>query len=337
MFMTGNSRKSIAVAILLAASIASAQTPPSRTAALGSELDSLEARYRRAAETTGILSRRADSLAAQIQQRKIRKSSNLLSERALADELRRSQELANRLQAAQQIQAVQLDSLIQKAEYTLKVLNSEVTSLTVQLSVAKMYGDANQQKDLTAALREAYRLRQHCQALLKNAPAPAPLIEVRVHPHDSPETLAEKSDFLLDQADRLHRNAKQAEDRSNELRQEASVRERMADFVQDLRVFDPSAETPRAAGEAGVLTAAAPAEGLGQRTDFKEGMINPSQAVLTAQDFWPAAATQLSDHELRKWIARLEGQRRRWMAQADSLTQRSLEIRKLISSQPDER
>lgn len=327
--------KHLLVAILLIGAIVSAQTPSRQ--ALRSQLDSLEVRYQQASTTSGNLSRRADSLAAVVQQRKSKKSTNLLSDRALADELRRAQNLANQLQTARQVQAVQLDSLIRKAEQTLKILNGEVTRLTVQFSAAKLNGNRVLQKNLAEELRETTQLRQRCQTLLQNVPAPAPLIEVRVDPHDPPEVFAQKADFLLDQADRLRRSAAQVEAKSNQLRQEVTMRERLADFVEDLRVFDPTAETPRSVGQSGVLRDKAASTDFNAQPGRVEDIANLSQAVLANDRLWPEDIAQLSDTELRKWITRLESQRRHWLAQADSLSQRAQEIRKSISAKSDDR
>ena len=315
--MTDRIMKKILPAIFLVISIASAQTPLRQKLRTG--LDSLEARYRSASTASARLSRQADSLAAVIQQRKGGKSRSILSDRALADELRRSQELANDLQAARQIEATKLDSLLQKAEQMLKILNDEITRLTVQFSAAKSDGDSAQQKKLAAELREAEQLRQRCQALLQNVPAPAPLLEVRLNPDDSPEALAQKADFLLDQSDRLRRNATRAEAKSKHLRQEINMRERLADFVQDLRVFDPGSETPKSVGEAknprGEVVPISSDVNAG-RESFLAGS---SQIVLANEQLWPQDIAQLSDAELKKWISRLESQRRHWAAQADSL------------------
>jgi type IV secretory pathway TrbF-like protein len=328
--MAGRIIKQILAALLLLGSIAAAQAQSIQVPRLRAQLDSLEMRYRSASAASEVLSRQADSLAAVIKKRKSARAVNLLKDRALAEELQRSQTLANNLQTARQLQAVQLDSLIQKAEQTLKILNDEVTQLTLKFSAAKLEGNRDLQNRLATDLREVESLRQRCQTLLQNAPAPAPVIEVRANPDDSPEVLAQKADFLLDQSDRLRRSAAQAERKSKQVRQELTVRERLSDFVQDLRVFDPATETPRTANESATLT-------LDPGTDFNatpERVGFPAgaaQLILVNEQFWPQDIGQLSNADLKRWISRLELQQRQWLMQADSLAQRSKELRKSIS------
>jgi chromatin segregation and condensation protein Rec8/ScpA/Scc1 (kleisin family) len=324
--------KKLALTIFLFGQIAFGQGVSQQE--LTAQLDNYEANYHRANDAAENLSRRADSLAKVIRKRKSDKSRNILSDRALAEELRLSQELAGKLQKAQHFEEVQLDSLIRKAEQTLKILNDEVTRLTIQFSAAKSAGNSAQQKNLAAELREMERLRQRCQTLLKNAPAPAPLMQVIVQPDDSPEQIAQKSDFMLDQADRLRRHAAQAEGKSKQLRQELTMRERLADFVQDLRVFEPAGETPRAAaGVAGQRSNTEPTSVDAAR----ETIANLTPMLIANEQLWPQDPTRLSDTDLKKWVARLESQQRQWIAQADSLARQAQQIKKLINRQPEER
>jgi len=320
------------VGMLLASSLVGAQTGPHRD--LSAQLDSLEARYASAGQVSARLSRQADSLAAVIQKRKSRKSSSFLSDRALADELRRSQELANRLQLAQEAQAAQLDSLIRKSEHTLRILNDEVTRLTIQFSTAKLKGDTTEQQRLARALREASGMRERCLSLLQQAPDSAPLLEVKVDSNESPQVLAQKRDFLLDQADRMRRRATQADQKRRQLHDEASMRERLSDFVQDLRVFDPTGETPRSS-DAGSKSLGTDNSGIIEAAPGRSGDYSSTARVFARGDEWPGNLTQLSDAELRRWMDRLVNQRRRWQAQADSLSQRAADIDRLRAMAKD--
>ena len=325
--------KRISLIILLFGQVAFAQTDTPKE--LIAQLDSYESRYRSASATTEILSRQADSLAKVIQKRKSNNSRSILSDRALAEELRLSQELSGKLQNAQHFEEVQLDSLIRKAEQTLKILNDEVTRLTIQFSAAKSDGNSAQQKNFAGELREVEKLRHRCQTLLKNTPAPAPLMQVMIQPDDSPEAIAQKADFVLDQSDRLRRNAQQTEEKTKQVRQELVMRERLADFVQDLRVFDPSAETAQGVSTSGDQTRSQTGS---PETDVSSGFADraatqPISSLLLVNDtVWPQDISQLSNSDLKKWITHLENQRKYWLAQADSLVKRALDMRNAINS-----
>lgn len=335
--MVTKNMKRISLIALLFVQAAFAQTNSPR--ALISQLDSYESRYHSASAASEILSHQADSLAKVIQKRKSNNSRNILSDRALAEELKLSQELSGKLQNAQHFEEVQLDSLIRKAEQTLKILNDEVTRLTIQFSAAKSNGNSAQQKIFAGELREVEKLRQRCQTLLKNAPAPAPLMQVMIQPDDSPEVIAQKADFVLDQSDRLRRNAMQTEEKTNQMRQELAMRERLADFVQDLRVFDPSSEATQGApatGNRSTSPLGIPETESGAFAD--RAATQPISNLLLANDaVWPQDISQLSNNDLKKWIAYLENQRRYWLAQADSLVKRALDMRNSINGKTKER
>jgi len=329
--------KRISLIALLFGQVAFAQTDSLK--ALISQLDSFESRYRSASAAAEILSRQADSLAKVIQKRKSNNSRNILSDRALAEELKLSQELSGKLQDAQHFEEVQLDSLVRKAEQTLKILNDEVTRLTIQFSAAKANGNSAQQKIFAGELREVESLRQRCQTLLKNTPAPAPLMQVMIQPDDSPEVIAQKADFVLDQSDRLLRNAMQTEEKAKQVRQELAMRERLADFVQDLRVFDPSSEAAQ-----GVSGSSDPTRSPTGSLEDASGSFadrastQPINSLLLANDtVWPQDISQLSNANLKKWITQLENQRKHWLAQADSLVKRALDMRNSINSKIKER
>ena len=87
--------KRISLMVLLLSQAAFAQSGSPKQ--LMAQLDNYESRYRSAGATTEILSRQADSLAKVIRKRKSNNSRNILSDRALAEELRLSQELADRI------------------------------------------------------------------------------------------------------------------------------------------------------------------------------------------------------------------------------------------------
>ncbi len=329
--MVTKNMKRISLIALLFVQAAFAQTNSPR--ALISQLDSYESRYHSASAASEILSHQADSLAKVIQKRKSNNSRNILSDRALAEELKLSQELSGKLQNAQHFEEVQLDSLIRKAEQTLKILNDEVTRLTIQFSAAKSNGNSAQQKIFAGELREVEKLRQRCQTLLKNTPAPAPLMQVMVQPDDSPEVIAQKADFMLDQSDRLLRNAIQTEEKAKQVRQELAMRERLADFVEDLRVFDPSSDAAQSAAQSGDPTAL-PNESRDEASgSFADrAATQPINSLLLANDtVWPQDISQLSNANLKKWITQLENQRKYWVAQADSLVKRAMEMRNSIN------
>jgi len=296
------------------------------------ELDSLSTMNERLNRQQQVLSAQADSLAKDIQRRK-QQAPSLLQDRGLEAALRFSQTLADSLQKLQVLANRQDNLLRQKAEVLLKILNSDIARLAKQNESLKQQKNSLQQEQVTRELQLCREWQQRCRELLTQ-PSPAILIyEVQARPDDAPETLRRKADFLRDQADRLRREAKRLDGKITEIRDETQVRQRVAEFANDISLLDPNREgVATSSGE--VSDNASLVGGAAVRTDFSQsdnlGNANLAELTLPTSQLWPAQLGRLSGEDLEKWQGKLEQQKKRRQAQADSLMQRATEIESLL-------
>jgi hypothetical protein len=313
----------LALSVLVCSPLA-AQAPEKAT--LQHEVESLSTRLARLQKQQQGLSRQADSLARDIQRRK-QQSPSLLQDRSLNAALRFSQTLADSMQLLQQ-EENRVDRLLrQKAEQLLKILNEEIARLANEGEKLKREKNSRQREQVAAELLECREWQRRCQALLEQPPPPIIIYEVEAKPEDTPEVLRRKADFLRDQADRLHREVKRLDGKIAEIKDETQVRERVADFANDLALLDPNRETV-----SGTSSAGSRASSEFVQIDSKNAA-GENLALLQSQFAWPTKLGELSFDDLERWRGTLDQQKKRRQAQADSLAQRARAIEQLIEKQ----
>ncbi|MDZ7292630.1 MAG: hypothetical protein ONB44_21535 [candidate division KSB1 bacterium] len=302
---------------------------------LKAELDSLSTNLARLHQQQQTLSLQADSLAKDIQRRKQRAPS-LLQDRGLTAALRFSQTLADSMQNLQE-QQQRLDRLLrQKAEHLLKILNDDIARLVRLGENLKRQKNSVQREQVARELLQCREWQRRCQEWLEQPPPAIIIYQVEVHPEDSPETLRRKADFVRDQADRLYGEVKRLEAKIAEIRAETQIRERVADLATDLALLDPNRE--------GVSTASHATGNQETKTSFEN---NPQRGAFdnltttalqfSAQQLWPTQLGELTFDDLERWQGRLEQQKKRRRAQADSLVQRAETIEQLIATPAGEK
>jgi len=294
---------------------------------LQGEVGNLSTHLARLRQQQQSLSQQADSLARDIQRRK-QQSPSLLQDRSLNAALRSSQTLADSMQQLQQ-EENRVDRLLrQKAEQLLKILNDEIARLANDGEKLKREKNSKQREQVRIELLECREWQRRCQALLEQPPPAIIIYEVEVKPEDTPETLRRKADFLRDQADRLRREVKRVDTKIAEIKDETQVRERVADFANELALLDPNREGVSSASSAGDSR-------VGQET----AQFDPSRkaddnlSLPISQLAWPGKLGELSFDDLERWRGTLDQQKKRRQAQADSLVQRARAIEQLIEKQ----
>lgn len=296
---------------------------------LQGEVGNLSTHLARLRQQQQSLSQQADSLARDIQRRK-QQSPSLLQDRSLNAALRSSQTLADSMQQLQQ-EENRVDRLLrQKAEQLLKILNDEIARLANDGEKLKREKNSKQREQVRIELLECREWQRRCQALLEQPPPAIIIYEVEVKSEDTPETLRRKADFLRDQADRLRREVKRVDTKIAEIKDETQVRERVADFANELALLDPNREgVSGGASSTGELGANAPAT----ESDFRQEASNNNLTLSPSQFAWPGKLGELSFDDLERWRGTLDQQKKRRQAQADSLVQRARAIEQLIEKQ----
>jgi len=301
-----------------------AQTPA--RIKLQAELDDLSTNLKGFQRQQQVLYVQADSLAKDIQRRK-QQTPSLLQERGLDAALRFSQTLADSLQTLQGREQRLDFALRQKAEALLKILNDDIARLVKQGEALKRDKNFSPREQIARELQQCREWQRRCQAWLEQPPPPIIIYQVEAQPQDTPETLRRKADFLRDQSDRLRREVNRLETKITGIRDETQMRQRVADFAEDLSLLDPNRE-----GVASPSSGDANAPALSPERsskDFAE-LSNPSAAQLPVYQNWPAQLGELSFDELERWRRQLERQKKQRQTQADSLMKRAVEIEKQI-------
>jgi chaperonin cofactor prefoldin len=294
---------------------------------LKTELEDLSTTLERLRRQQQVLFVQADSLAKDIQRRK-QQAPSLLQARGLDGALRFSQTLADSLQSLQGREQRFDFALRQKAEALLKILKDDIGRLVKEDAAFKRSNNAGQREQVARELMQCREWQRRCQEWLEQPPPAIIIYQVEAQPDDAPETLRHKADFLRDQADRLQRDVKRLDNKITGIREEVQVRQRLADLATDLTLLDPNLE--------GVISAS-PNQGAsptGLEAGINRGndaaFSNLSNSSLTASQNWPVQLGELSFRELERWQKKLEQQKKQRQSQADSLTQRALEIEKLM-------
>lgn len=296
---------------------------------LQGEVGNLSTHLARLRQQQQSLSQQADSLARDIQRRK-QQSPSLLQDRSLNAALRSSQTLADSMQQLQQ-EENRVDRLLrQKAEQLLKILNDEIARLANDGEKLKREKNSKQREQVRIELLECREWQRRCQALLEQPPPAIIIYEVEVKSEDTPETLRRKADFLRDQADRLRREVKRVDTKIAEIKDETQVRERVADFANELALLDPNREgVSGGASSTGDLSDNAP---VSSESGFRQEASN-NPTLPPSQLAWPVKLGDLSFDDLERWRGTLDQQKKRRQAQADSLVQRARAIEQLIEKQ----
>ncbi|MDQ7066207.1 MAG: hypothetical protein Q9P90_18405 [candidate division KSB1 bacterium] len=294
---------------------------------LQARLDQLQANIAAVRAQKSRLSQQIDSLSAELQVQK--QKTGILSRRAVSRQLQRSDRLANEYDRLQHREALLLNELIRTAESGEAWLRDWITRMVQQ----RPSGEAAM-RDWSERLRHVQRLRQRCQAILQQEPPRLTLFRITLQPDDPPEVAQRKIQLLLDQADRLQQLTRQTQKRMAELQNEMTLRQRLAEFMQDIRLTDPATEAVNPEELQG-------AELATQKADLFAGAArNLAWSDLAAGAFlqiipeWPVNIAALSDADLQAWIRRLQQSVRHWSATADSLRRRADEMKNRIGRQP---
>ncbi|MCA9734156.1 hypothetical protein KC799_18620, partial [candidate division KSB1 bacterium] len=168
------------------------------------------------------------------------------------------------------------------------------------------------------------------------------LLRVTTDSTDTPESLRQKSDFILDQADRLRRQAEKLQTKRESLRAELSMRGRISDFFGDLALTDPQREVTasdqgRSQEEIKYNSDVAGMEaGRNQASEisllpefFRAGSNLPEDKA------WFSNIENLESGEIEKWLEVLDHQRLQWLNQADSLDNQARILQQSIQNRED--
>jgi len=297
----------------------------------------LETRHETAQVKLIALSHQADELAQKIRARKEKKSLNIIEAGRLNDDLRTSHDAVAEFNATKRAFEKAGAELVQFSEAAIKILNEFAELKLDELAKAQKQRDKFSSENISVQLRAAGELKKRLGALVERVPVSPVIVNVQIAADDSPDIISQKADFLLDQADRLKRSAGQLQKKMDEVQDEIRVRERLAEFVDDLATFDPNTES-QAVGEVGASFAreSNKSDEMASTTNTRISADNFSSVAAATYFFnyrtlWPEKFDALPQNSLHEWLRFFEKRKAKWLQQADSLQNRSKKIKQLAN------
>lgn len=171
----------------------------------------------------------------QIAKLKAKESDNLISNRKLQTLLRDSKTLANELDLFESTRNVLKDSLKNRSEEILKLIDNELVTMFRETKVYPR--DSKQYKDGAKRLSELYGFRLEYQQYVKSDfNAPVQLVAIEIKESDSKDILKTKIDLLKDQQDYLMSIKLVISDRLIKSREWAELTNLAGDLIEDIQI-----------------------------------------------------------------------------------------------------
>ena len=163
-------------------------------------------------------------------------------------------------------------------------------------------------------------LQQTSSAFVSSSSKESPILE----PDDTPKEIEAKADFFRDQEDKARQHATLIESRINNVQEEITIRKRMAEFVDDIRLFDQREEAFTSNSDNLLSTesknAPSDVDSRGGYFDF-ETVVGANDVSITATDQLLQYNFQnMPIYEIDEYIRLLEVEKQKLLSTADSLS-----------------
>jgi hypothetical protein len=307
------------ILMLLFASFAVAlQSNHSDALDLDKTYDAIQAELTQLQALNSRLRHRADSLAVVINELKQQQEIGYFERVRLESLLKKSQKLSETIEQNATKSKQLKDERYQLGTELIGMYSYRIDSLL--LLVQSKNGSSREK-----LLQRIQELRQKRFVLEReNIPAVADIPatdRLTVEESDTPEEIEAKRTYYLDQSEKLKQRAALLQEKMSRVQKETKLRRRMADLVEDVRLFDQSDE-PYAFSSSDAVFAD---DGLDQQREYvnapvaggKENDRVPSrlefERVLTVN------TGTLSIYQVDQYISLLEGEEKKYLAISDSL------------------
>jgi DNA repair exonuclease SbcCD ATPase subunit len=280
--------------------------------------DAIQAELTQLRALNARLQHQADSLAAAISELKQKQEISYFERSRLENLLKKSQTLSEIMEQ----NAAKIERLEEKRqELGTQLIGSCSFKIDSLLSLLQTESGSSKEQ----LLQRIQSLRQKRSLLEReNIPTVAEIPSadrLTVEESDTPEEIEAKRIYYLDQSEKLKQRAALLQEKMTRVRKETNLRRRMADLVEDVRLFDQSDE-PYALSSSEAVAAR---DGTDQQKEYvnspigegREGETVPSrlefERVLTVN------TGALSIYQVDQYIDLLEGEEQKYLAISDSL------------------
>ena len=289
--------------------------------------------------------KKSDSLAVRAAQLKERENLSFFNKIKLDNLLKELQ----RLNSVQENLLLQQHNLASESSELFQLLDERYSAAIDSLVDRIAHGSTNavikkQRIDFIGVLKQKQRrLRDEASVAL-------PQNVLNVNPHiasnDMPEDIEAKADFYRDRRDKYMAKAQELEIRIKKVKEENKLRRRMAEMIDDVRLFDQRDESLPHGSAAGNPAPAANGstkdngEGLYQNYDGMSGIANTT-ILQQADQFLKYDYRLLPAYDMEEFLNKLQIERRKILSAADSLStvikaceEQAIELRRSID-QPE--
>jgi hypothetical protein len=258
----------------------------------------------------------SDSLAQLITPLKAQSDLSFFERRRLDALLRDSQQLAQ--------QQEQTSALLSTALSQQTMAGRQLDSLYVAAldSLSRLLKDSAhmEEKTRTGLLQQIALLQQKRMQVNPETAAASLTKGPALDSDDLPQDMENKADFLRDRADQLRRQSIAMASRMKQVQKEITLRRRMDDFVQDMRVFDNQDETSRRIGTE--------ASGKEPTRDMQVGSSSKGETFSSSAPYSAEALLHLDFrtlpvYDLDEVLDLMKGENKKLIRQADSLAEKA--------------
>ena len=200
-----------------------------------------------------------------------------------------------------EIYSSEIDSLVNFVEYNKSSLtNTEKEDFVVQIQNLRV------KRDLLLEIMSATTLNYDNE------------VKIDIDPNDTPRDIEEKADLINDQEDKLRREADNITKQVKKLKDEAELRLRLSELVNDIRIFDQREEPMTRDDIAGVFDKDG-SIGRAYWTNQPFFEMNDQTNSKTGVQFNMGNLSELSYQDLEDLVSNLELRSHRLIQRADSL------------------
>ena len=302
------------------------------------ELDSLQ-------RDISINMARADSLARIIAKIREKERLNFVEKRKLDRLLKTSQQLAAKQEKTLQQQS-KLSRKLREIKMQLQSWYAARLDSLVKLVESHPAGDRRYKKEWSDEIRVLQQkialLRPSSQIVSAGVNDAAP----QINDKDTPREIENKASFFHDREDKYREKAQQIEKKIKQVKDDAKLRQRMAEMVDDVRLFDSRDETVRPSeSAAGISTMLRGQFNESAKTwnnaDYMSGIGN-TLALKQADQLLNLDFHSVQGYDIQDYIGNLDRERQKLLQTADSLSsvadtyeQKAEQLRKSIQAPPE--
>ena len=269
---------------------------------------------------------RSDSLSTLISNLKAKEKLGFFERRRLEKLLQESLHITARREKVMTARKELQQQLKQIRNELLSLYEGAVDSLLHELESRKNL--SGQEKKVLAGKIRFYQNKS--QRLTQGAVSAVGLSlreELKVEPTDTPIEIEAKADFYRDMGDKLKKQASLIEARIKKVRQEATLRKRLAQFIDDVQLFDSQDEPVATSGTSSYATAGSfdkmgPAEnmtGFNARESVALSGSSVSGVLITTDRLLRYDLNRMSPDDMESYLFKLEKEKRKLLSTADSL------------------